>query len=112
VSRSRAKGTAWETALVAYLIERGWPNVERRALNGNADKGDIAGIVGWVIEAKNARGITLAAWVKELEAEVRNAKAHGGALWIKRPGKTSPADGYVVLDGTTFTRLLREAGYQ
>jgi Holliday junction resolvase len=111
MSRSRAKGTAWESALVGYLIDRGWPHAERRALNGNQDKGDIAGIVGWVIEAKNTKGITLAAWAKELEAEVRNAKAPNGALWIKRVGRGSPADGYVVLDGTTFTRLLREAGY-
>lgn len=112
MSASRAKGTAWESAIVGYLLGRGWPHAERRALNGSQDKGDIAGILGWVIEAKNARAITLAEWAKELEAEVRNAKAHGGVLWIKRRGKSSPADGYVVMDGTTFTRLLGEAGYR
>jgi len=112
MTASKQRGTRWETAIVDYLRARGWPHAERRALNGNRDRGDIAGVVGWVIEAKNTRGITLAAWAKELETEVRNANAPNGALWIKRVGKGSPADGYVVLDGATFTRLLRDAGYR
>lgn len=37
----------------------------------------------------------------------RNAGALVGAAWIKRRGKAS----YVVMDGETFTHLLREAGY-
>ena len=33
------------------------------------------------------------------------------AAWIKRRGKASPGEAYVVMDGETFTHLLREAGY-
>lgn len=45
---SKARGTAAETAVVRYL-RRWWPNVERRALAGNADKGDLTGIPGVTI---------------------------------------------------------------
>ena len=48
MNTSRRKGTAWESALVDYLIGKGWPHAERRALNGCNDKGDIAGLPGVV----------------------------------------------------------------
>ena len=31
--------------------------------------------------------------------------------YLASRGKASPADAYVVMDGETFTHLLREAGY-
>ena len=48
MSASKSKGTAWETAIVRFLKDRGWPNAERRALGGANDRGDIAGVVGVV----------------------------------------------------------------
>lgn len=111
MSRSRAKGTAWESQIVRYLQDRGWPYVERRALNGSVDRGDITGIPLVMIEAKAAKAITLAAWADETTAEKANAGAHIGALWVKRRGRSSPADAYVVLTGDDFTALLKSAGY-
>jgi len=64
MSAARAKGTAWETAIVGYLRGRGAPHAERRALNGSNDRGDIAGIPGLVIE----RGCV----VNELELEIED----------------------------------------
>jgi hypothetical protein len=32
-------------------------------------------------------------------------------VWFKRRGKASAGDAYVLMDGATFARLLREAGY-
>lgn len=112
MSRARAKGTAWETQIVNYLRTCGWPHAERRALNGNQDRGDIAGIVGVVIEAKNAARVELGDWLTEAHQERNRAQARIGAVWFKRRGRASPADGYVLMDGETFTRLLTEAGYQ
>jgi hypothetical protein len=113
MSKSRAKGTAWETAIVEYLRGRGWPHAERRALHGRQDRGDIAGIVGVVIEAKNERQITLAQYANETEEETRRDGPESiGAAWIKRPRHTDPGKGYVLLDGATFTQLLKDAGYQ
>lgn len=112
MSRSKAKGTAWETAIVTYLHKCGWPTVERRALQGNQDRGDIAGIPGVVIEAKNTARVELGRWLTEAHQERNRDQALIGAVWFKRRGRTSAGDGYVLMDGETFVRLLTEAGYQ
>lgn len=111
MSASKRKGTAWEAAVVGYLRENGVPHAERRALNGSKDRGDIAGIPGVVLEAKSATRIDLAAWLDETEQERRNDNASIGATWIKRRGKTSPGQGYVLMPGERFLRLLADAGY-
>jgi Holliday junction resolvase len=110
-NRSRDKGTSWESRVVEYLREHGWPHAERRARRGTRDAGDIAGVVGVCIEAKNEKRITLAEYVDETQVEKANANATVAACWIKRRGKTSPAHGYVVMSGQQFIELLREAGY-
>lgn len=115
MSRTRASakqaGTRWESAIVEYLRTRGWMHAERRAKTGALDKGDITGIPGVVIEAKDVAKITLAEFLREATVEAENAGAMVGAAWIKRRGKSSPADAYVLMDGETFAHLLREAGY-
>jgi hypothetical protein len=113
---ARKAGTAWESEIVAGLIRAGWPHAERRRLAGARDRGDIAGIPGVVIEAKNTNRLELAIAVDEANEEAANdgggvfGVSHGVA-WIKRKGKTSAEEGYVVMDGKTFARLLKEAGY-
>jgi hypothetical protein len=108
VSASKRKGTAAETAIVNYLRTVGFTQTERRALNGNIDRGDIAGIPGVVIEAKNCARQELAAWVAEAELERDNDRASLGVVWHKRRGKGDPADWFVTMSGTQFTALLRE----
>jgi hypothetical protein len=111
VNRAKQKGTLWESTIVAYLQGRGWVNAERRAGEGVNDRGDITGIVGVVIEAKNEKTITLAQYLKETQTEMRNANTTIGAAWIKKRGTTDPGQSYVLMDGNTFTQLLKEAGY-
>lgn len=113
---SKNKGTAWETEIVRYLKEQGFPNVERRTLSGAHDRGDIAGIPGLVIEAKDRQKIELAGFLAEAHKEaMADALASRvpslGVPWIKRRGKRSAADGYVLLDGADFVELLLKAGY-
>ena len=110
-NRSKAKGTAWESAIVTYLRDRGWPHAERRTLNGSNDRGDIAGVVSVVIEAKDCKTHDLAGWLNEATREAANDGADLGVVWAKRRGHTSPASGYVLMDGATFTELLTAAGY-
>lgn len=112
VNRSKAKGTAWETAVVNALTKDGHRGVERRALQGALDKGDIAGIHGVVIECKNAQRIDLAGWLDEAEAERINAGAWLGAVWFKRKGKTDPMDGYVLMSGRVFSAVIGFTGGQ
>lgn len=112
MSRSKARGTAWESAIVAYLRANGFPHAERRALNGAADRGDIAGVVGTVIEAKShaSYGGKLAGWLQEAETERRNDHhADVGVVWHKRAGKASAGDGFVTMSGEQFVWLLAQA---
>lgn len=108
---SKRKGTSWESTIVDYLKTRGWLHAERRALAGNQDRGDIAGIPGVVIEAKNANRTELGSWLDEAKTETRNDHADLGVVWFKRRGRTSAGDGYVLMDGATFVWLLNSAGY-
>lgn len=111
MTASRAKGTRWETAIVDYLRTSGATHAERRALHGSDDRGDITGIPAVVIEAKSAARVELAAWLDEANAERDNDCADVGAVWFKRRGRASPANGFVVVDGATFVFLLQAAGY-
>lgn len=111
MSRNKQRGTSWESKIVELLRDRGWPHAERRALGGAHDRGDIAGVPAVVIEAKNCAKVELAAFLDEAETERANDKADLGVAWIKRRGKASAAEGYVVMSGDTFVWLLRSAGY-
>ena len=111
MSVSRQKGTAWEVRIVEYLRTHGAPHAERRALNGAKDRGDVAGIPGVVIEAKNEKTMSLAGWVDEAEAEAVNARAELAVVWHHRRGKASPGQAYVTMTGETFAHLLAMAGY-
>lgn len=111
MSRSKTKGTAWESNICRYLAENGFPHVERRALTGSQDRGDIAGIPGVVIEAKNTQRAELAGWVDEAAIEQANDGADYSAVWHHRRGRAAAADGFVTMTGAAFVRLLRQAGY-
>jgi hypothetical protein len=111
MSRNKAKGTRWESAIVAYLRDKGFTYAERRALSGATDKGDLTGIPGICIEAKDVKAHDLSGWLNEAEQERDNARADVGAVWIKRRGYTSPGRAYVVLTGDDFAWLLNSAGY-
>lgn len=86
-SKSKAKGTKAETDVVKYL--RPWfPLVERRALQGNKDKGDIAGVPLTVIEVKAEVTLRLSQWVAETLAERDNAGSPLCLLVVKKPYKS------------------------
>ena len=112
MSAAKRKGTAAESAVVAYLRDRGAVHAERRALHGANDRGDVTGIPGVCIEVKNHQHIDLAAFVDEAQRESWNGPVpEVGAAWIKRRGKGSPGDWYVAMTGEQFVTLLTEAGY-
>lgn len=107
MNKSKQKGTAWETEIVKTLQSSGF-SARRKTLSGSADKGDIeiVSIPDLVIEAKNSKIYKLAEWVAEAKIEAENANADFGVVWMHRDRKSSPLDGYVVMDGDTFIRLL------
>jgi hypothetical protein len=95
VTKSKAKGTTAEREVVRYLAQW-WPAAERRALSGNKDKGDVAGIPGVVVEIKAAATQMLPKWQRETWAEMENAGAVHCILVVKRPYKPVPRwDAYI-----------------
>lgn len=111
MSASKSKGSAWERKIVECLQEAGVIHAERRLAGSSRDRGDIAGMPGVVIEAKNGARCDLAAWVDEAEVERVNDGAGLAVVWHHRRGKASAADGFVTMTGATFVRLMRWAGY-
>lgn len=94
-NRSKQRGTTAEREVVKYL-QNWWPAAERRALSGNKDKGDVAGIPGVVVEVKAAQTQLLTKWQKETAAEQANADAARCMLVVKRPYKAVPVwDAYL-----------------
>ena len=105
MSAARRTGTAFETDVVRYLAAHGFPHAERRALRGNADRGDVAGVAGWTLEAKACRALDLAGWAAEAETEARNGATPWSAVVIKRRGK-GVAESYVVVSLQTFAQAI------
>lgn len=108
-NRSKQKGTAAETDVVKYLHSLGHTNVERRALHGSNDRGDLSGLENCVCEVKNVARIDLAGWVDEAERERENDGSKYGFVWHKRKGTTDPGKWYVTMTGAQLVALLEAA---
>lgn len=115
MSKQRSKGTAWETAIVTYLHSLGLTTARRVTLTGANDQGDVhIGAVGEplsVIEAKNEQRMAVAEYVDEANREAGRCKgAPLPVAWVHRRGYASPADGYVIMDGRTYARIIATLG--
>jgi Holliday junction resolvase len=108
VNKPKQRGTRFETALVGFLREHGFPFARRLALAGGSDLGDLSlgdqpsgGPV--VIEAKDHAKIDLAGFVDEMLAECANADNDYGVVVVKRRRK-GIEDSYVVTTLGQWTR--------
>ena len=110
MTKSKAKGTAFERQIADYL-KTYFQYADRAPLHGNTDKGDIAGTPGLVWELKNCKKIELSKWLAEAETERLNAQADLGIVVAKRRGHGNPAEQYAVLPLQALVDLLKEAGY-
>lgn len=106
MSKARQKGTAAETAVVNYLNGRGC-TVERRALHGINDKGDIVGIPDTVLEVKDCKTAEFAQWLDELAVEMKNANASKGTVVRKRKGKGDVGEWYAIMPFKLYVDLLQ-----
>ena len=106
-SKSKAKGSAAERAVVAYL-KQWYPYADRRLAGATLDKGDISGIPGVTIEIKNHSRIDLAGWIAELETEMANDKAWTGTVIHKRKGKSDVGQWYATMPVRVWIELLRK----
>ena len=104
---SKQKGTFFETLVENYFNERGLP-CERRTLNGNTDKGDIAGVINWTFELKNRKALALGEALDEARVEAKNAGTRWYAAIVKRPRKGSAAEAFAVMPVSLLVDLILE----
>jgi len=106
-SKNKAKGSAWERAIVAALQSEGFTDAERMYGAGRQDdRGDIRGLSGWTIEAKDHARHDIAGWLEELRVEMANGKTPYGAVVIKRR-QASTDKAYCVIPWSVLMELLR-----
>lgn len=124
-NESKRKGTAWETAGADYLNEvtgkyrDGWKdleramrwvdptdpdNVRRQVQEGRADIGD-AHALPFCLEFKAEQKFNLPEYIRQANAEARNAGLPYGVAVVKAPRK-GVSCGYVVMDLATFAKVL------
>jgi hypothetical protein len=109
MSKSKQKGTLAETAVADYLRQT-FPAVERRALAGINDKGDISNVPFTAVEVKNQRSYKIHEWMKETEIERINAGEELGVLVIKPNGVgvANVDKWWCVVSLETITALIEE----
>lgn len=91
----KARGTRFESDVRRHMVARlGDPRIERRALAGSRDKGDLRGIYahGWegIAECKSHKDVTpgmLAEWRRQSIEERGNADADFVLLIVRRPNR-------------------------
>ena len=107
-SPQKRKGSAAELAVAKWLNKLGWTGAERSRAGWSDDRGDIDGWPGVCIEVKNCKTLSIPAWLRELEVEMKNAKAWTGTLIVKRRGSTNPADWYAIMPASVWAALMLE----
>ena len=111
MSKSKQKGTAWETECVRYLQSYTKSEFMRLPLVGTKDVGDIRclDLPEFVFECKNRKDAlsSLSQIMKETEQERINAEAAFGAAIVKRRN-FGTGGAYVVMELHNFAQLIKE----
>ena len=111
MSKSKQKGTAWETECVRYLQSYTKHEFMRLPLVGTKDVGDIRchDLPEFVFECKNRKDAlsSLSEIMKETEQERLNAEADFAAAIVKRRN-FGTGGAYVVMELHNFAQLIKE----
>ena len=111
MSKSKQKGTAWETECVRYLQSYTKHEFMRLPLVGTKDVGDIRchDLPEFVFECKNRKDAlsSLSQIMKETEQERINAEADFAAAIVKRRN-FGTGGAYVVMELHNFAQLIKE----
>lgn len=111
-NRSKQKGTSFERSIADYLADTlNDDRIDRRVLNGGADRGDIAGVRAHgqrvAIECKSYGGrLEPVAWTREAHIEARNDDALLGVVIAKRRGTTDPSRQWVLMEVADFIAAI------
>mgnify|MGYP000954764845 CR=1 FL=1 len=112
MSKSKQKGTKFETAVVTYLSDCTTGQIERRTLSGSHDKGDVAGVfidgLPIVVECKACSRLSIPEWLREAATERDNANAAVGVVVAKRQGigMANMGQQLVIMTLDDFSKLI------
>jgi hypothetical protein len=109
--KPQIKGKRYENEVIKWLCEHGWPLVERRIPGMEADRGDITGWPGVVIDCKNRKTLCLSEWMAKLDLEAAEVSASTAALIVKRRGHLDVGQHYAVMSVEAWAQLMHAAGY-
>jgi hypothetical protein len=101
---NRRRGGEYERALVAWLREHGVPYAERAGGGRAQQHGDVLGIPGVHLDAKNRARLDLAAWVDQAVAEATRGSVP--LVVIRRRGISDRGQDYAVLQLRHVVPLL------
>lgn len=118
MSRSRASakkaGSSFERLVADYLRDTWDDRIDRRVKTGSLDKGDIANfrVNGHriVLECKDETKYDFNNALNEARTEAINDDALVGLAVVKRHGKASPEDQFVVSTLSDFVKFLKAIG--
>lgn len=99
------KGSAWRYLVQLFLQDLGM-EVTRRGIGDAGD--DLTATMPGLnlsVEAKNHRQITLAAFVDQAESQAPSGSIP--VVFVHRPNRAAVEEGYVVMSGRAFRRLLQ-----
>jgi hypothetical protein len=111
----REIGTAWEVTVAAYGNAQGFP-LERRALAGRRDLGDLMGLPGWVIGCKDEKTHRLSDYMNGLRDQKVNLLRRGidatmrdliGVEIVKRRGYAT-GRAYAVMEYDDLIQVWRD----
>lgn len=113
MNKPKRVGTAAESAVCRFMRAHGFPHVERRALRGVKDAGDITGVPGLAVSvkggqyAKTASDGLIATWLDELMTQVANAGADVGVLVVARAGigEANAGRWWAIMPGHQYEQL-------
>jgi hypothetical protein len=104
-SSQKRKGSRAELDVVKYLRTR-QIKADRIQAGTHADKGDVTGWPGIVIEVKDRQQHNWADYFRQLAAQIANANAYTGVIICKRPGQTNVAEWLAVMPVHEWINLL------
>lgn len=103
-SPQKRKGSGFERDVAKYLSQ--WfPYMERRQAGTFADRGDLDGLPGFVVECKNHATLRPAEWLDRLAEQMENGRARFGVVIVKRRGK-QPQDAYAIMPLHLWAQLV------
>ena len=105
-SPQKRKGHAAELAVVKWLRAHGIM-ADRIQAGTHADKGDVTGWPGVVIEVKDRKAHSWHGYFEQLRTQIVNANAYTGVIIAKRPGLTDVGEWMAVMPVKEWFELMQ-----